>query len=72
MLAKEFVKVKITKINCLSRMYQRWNRGYVNQIMFKNKPEQLEELLSKHRKGDTYVPTELEAIMYQEALEYIQ
>ena len=40
--------------------------------MFKNREDQLKGLLDDHAKGEIAVPTELEAIMFDDIMEYIR
>jgi len=66
-LAREFVDAKLKKINWLSCLYQWLQTNFVNQIMFKNKPKVLGQLLKTHAEGEVYIPTELEAMMLEDA-----
>jgi hypothetical protein len=39
--------------------------------LFKNKEEQIKAIYQKHAKGEVNIPTELEVIMLEEAIEKI-
>jgi len=70
-MAKEVVKTKLTKLNSLSRHYLKIQNKYVQKIMFKNRPEALAKIVQEHAAGEVFVPSELEQIMYEDALEAI-
>ena len=40
--------------------------------MFKNEKSKLEALVEEHAKGEIFIPTELEEIMYEEARDQIR
>lgn len=71
-LAKEFVKAKQQKMRMSVRLYIWLNRTFTTQIMFKNKEDQLKDLVRQHAEGEVYIPTELESIMQVEAEEIIR
>jgi hypothetical protein len=53
------------------RIYLWLNKTFTEQIMFKNKREELEALKHQHATGHVEIPTELEALMKVEAQELI-
>ena len=71
-IAIEFVAHKKTRLNSWSNWYLDLNNDYVEKIMFKNKPKVLDDILSKHSRGEIDVPTELEILMLEEAEHLIQ
>lgn len=56
----------------MSRLYQWLNKNFTVQIMFKNRDQVLSGLFEEHCRGEVDIPTELEAVMYEEALFMIQ
>mmetsp|Transcript_21579 Transcript_21579/g.33227 ORF Transcript_21579/g.33227 Transcript_21579/m.33227 type:complete len:988 (-) Transcript_21579:2058-5021(-) len=72
MLAQEFVRTKKSKMRKCVRFYNWLNLKYTEQIMFKNRKNELEELKQRHAEGDVNIPTELERIMQVEAKELIK
>ena len=70
--AKRFVAAKRGKMSCCVRFYNWLNNTFVQKIMFKNKPAELEQLKKEHAQGRTEIPTELENIMLAEAKEMLR
>lgn len=70
-MSKIMVEQKIKKINCLVDIYQYINKNYVEQICFKSRKLEVEELLLDHSKGGIQIPTELETLMIDETEEFI-
>jgi hypothetical protein len=60
------------KVNCMTRLYLWLNKNFTEQILFKNRENQLNALFDSHCKGEIFIPTELEAIMEDEVLQMIQ
>lgn len=71
-LAIEFVKAKKQKLGRLARLYFTLHKNYVEEIMLKNQPEVLNDLVQKHAEGSSDLPSELDAIMLEEATELIK
>ena len=70
--AKRFVAAKYGKMSCCVRFYNWLNNTFVQKIMFKNKPAELEQLKKEHAQGRTEIKTELENIMLAEAKELLR
>jgi hypothetical protein len=71
-LATEFVKEKKKKLNCCTKLYLFMNYYCVEKILFKNKEEEVDKLLSEQLKGAVEIPCELEVIMLDESLQLIK
>lgn len=70
-LADEFVEAKEQKMRCHARLYLWLTKTLTEQIMFKNRPANLDALRQKIGQGEITVPTELENIMRAEAYELV-
>lgn len=66
-MVKAFILDKLPKLNRRSRIYQWLNKNYVELIMFKNDPKNLQMIHEAHLKGQVSTPTELEQIMEEDA-----
>lgn len=71
-LAKELVEAKKKKLNCLSRLYLWLQDTFVQKILFKNTQDELNTIVAAQSKGEVHVPSELERVMHEEALEIIR
>jgi len=65
------VSAKLKKMRPLVGLYIWLNRTWTTQIMFKNKREDLEEIIREHAAGGVAIQTELERLMTIEAREFI-
>lgn len=63
---------KKSRFNVLTKLYLWLNHTFVEGIMLKNNLKQLNELMKEHAAGSTDVPTELDIMLKEEALDIVK